>query len=159
MQTFDAETVKSGTISVYTQSILRTRCLIVRLTPRKWHLSFDLWLNARWVTQTTIGTYRSQAIAIAQPEPGCNADSETPTGCNKPRYNRKDFLWVTHWLKDRDADAIPEKLKFESVPRPYAESFFLGAAGPQGCLLLIAIVNKPEPGSPMGHQEKRPTAD
>ena len=65
MQTFDVETVKSGTISVYTQSILRTRCLIVRLTPRKWHLSFDLWLNARWVTQTTIGTYRSQAIAIA----------------------------------------------------------------------------------------------
>ena len=64
MKDVSVDTIKPGVISVYTHSLLKTRCVIVRLSARKWHLSFDEWKDAKWWTQNTIGSYPSQAVAL-----------------------------------------------------------------------------------------------
>ena len=65
MKDVSVDTIKPGMTSVYTHSLLKTRCTIARLSARKWHLSFDEWINAEWETQTSIGdTYSSQAVAL-----------------------------------------------------------------------------------------------
>ena len=65
MKDVSVDTIKPGMVSVYSNSLLKTRCVVARLSARKWHLSFDLWIDAKWVTQTTIGDpYPSQAVAL-----------------------------------------------------------------------------------------------
>ena len=64
MRHISIDTIKPGMTSVYTHSLQRFRCIIARLSARKWHLSFDEWIGAEWRTQTTIGTYPSQAVAL-----------------------------------------------------------------------------------------------
>ena len=66
MKDVSVDTIKPGMTSVYTHSLLKTRCVIVRLSARKWQLSFGEWINAEWRTQATIGTYPSQAVALVQ---------------------------------------------------------------------------------------------
>ena len=66
MKDVSVDTIKPGMTSVYTPLTPGKPVARSRGSPaRKWHLSFDEWINAEWETQTSIGdTYSSQAVAL-----------------------------------------------------------------------------------------------
>ena len=64
MKDVRVDTIKPGMTSVYAHSLPKTRCVIARLSARKWHLSIEEWINAGWQMQRTVDTYPSKAVAL-----------------------------------------------------------------------------------------------